>query len=714
MKILYVTSESPLFPAGGIGTYIAYAANAQVAAGHEVFLFTWQFNEFDPQNLQYGPFPQQNVRVLELSGQAIWDRFPHGPWDNGLALVLGEEIERFIAEIDPDVVEGTDYQGPLHGVLSARRTSGNCGKGGPIFATFCHGLILDHLLSDAYFPPAQQWDELVIERQVLKWADVILAPSRHTANRLSELGIRNRIKVVREPYLFSSKQSPRRPMGNRLVHLGRVSFGKGVDTATLFANLMHQAVPVESIKFIGHQASTSFRRHDVKDFILSKLAPALRERTTFVSRLPRAQALAHIGAGDVGLCFGAAETFSYSTVELIDHWTYPMVFAGSPMAEFFPPDMQDLLFAPGFGYPEDFNLVLNKWRSDGPDILQRIRDYNEVALGYSTFAVLYQEAIEEARSARRRDLQIATVGTATAASGITALMATHNPTQHIIEALDSISAQTMPVSQILVCDDGSFDEASLQLLSELPGRYLGLRVLRQPNQGLLGSRNRLISECGTELAVFLDDDDLLAPTFVERCLAVLNDPGEPIDAVSCFRQNFGESDHRVIRDLSDDLMHFVKNDFRMTALIRVAALRRIGFDTLGRNGEADDWDFWLRFRIAGYRFKLIPEFLFFYRFRHGTMSWPWSQGQSALTARLICNRLSEAHAAGILTDSEVSLVSFIKTSLEYTAGSETDNIAPKDFKRFSRLLWLRRDRPLIGGVLYQVFRLISNVARLLR
>ena len=45
MRILYVTNESPIFPAGGIGTYIGSMAAAMTAAGHDVYLLTWAYDE---------------------------------------------------------------------------------------------------------------------------------------------------------------------------------------------------------------------------------------------------------------------------------------------------------------------------------------------------------------------------------------------------------------------------------------------------------------------------------------------------------------------------------------------------------------------------------------------------------------------------------------------------------------------------------------------
>ena len=78
-------------------------------------------------------------------------------------------------------------------------------------------------------------------------------------------------------------------------------------------------------------------------------------------------------------------------------------------------------------------------------------------------------------------------------------------------------------------------------------------------------------------------------------------------------------------------IHFIRNDFRMTALIESEILREVGFDPTRRNGEGDDWVFWLHFFARGFKAAFLPYPLFRYRFKSGSMSWPWSSGQMAGT-----------------------------------------------------------------------------------
>ena len=169
--------------------------------------------------------------------------------------------------------------------------------------------------------------------------------------------------------------------------------------------------------------------------------------------------------------------------------------------------------------------------------------------------------------------------------------------------------------------------------------------MRQPNGGLLAARNTLIEHLETPLAIFMDADDVLAPRYLERVLEAYNHAEPKPQAVLTQRWNFEEGEERVLFNLQDDHLHLLMNDFRMTALIEADVLRELGFDTLRRNGEADDWDFWLRFTAAGHRAVMVPEPLFRYRFREGSMSWPWSPGQTMGTNAMLSDTIAALLAA---------------------------------------------------------------------
>lgn len=101
---------------------------------------------------------------------------------------------------------------------------------------------------------------------------------------------------------------------------------------------------------------------------------------------------------------------------------------------------------------------------------------------------------------------------------VSALIATHNRRTFVSRAIDSVLAQTVPVDEIIVVDDGSTDGTA-----EAIGRRYGPRValIRQENRGVAAARQRGIKEARGEWVAFLDSDDVWLPTKLEQQFSAL-------------------------------------------------------------------------------------------------------------------------------------------------------------------------------------------------
>jgi glycosyltransferase involved in cell wall biosynthesis len=103
-------------------------------------------------------------------------------------------------------------------------------------------------------------------------------------------------------------------------------------------------------------------------------------------------------------------------------------------------------------------------------------------------------------------------------SFISVVIPTYNRTGQVQAALNSVLAQTYPVLEVIVVDDGSTDgtgEALQQLISQQGGKGKQIRYFFQPNQGQSAARNRGIAEARGEWIAFLDSDDVWLPEKLE-------------------------------------------------------------------------------------------------------------------------------------------------------------------------------------------------------
>jgi glycosyltransferase involved in cell wall biosynthesis len=100
---------------------------------------------------------------------------------------------------------------------------------------------------------------------------------------------------------------------------------------------------------------------------------------------------------------------------------------------------------------------------------------------------------------------------------VSVIIPTYNSAAYLVEAIDSVLAQTYSDVEILVIDDGSTDDTP-QVIKRYGDR---VRYLRQANSGVSVARNRGISESLGRYVAFLDADDTWLPQKLERQMEAL-------------------------------------------------------------------------------------------------------------------------------------------------------------------------------------------------
>src|SRR5947209_13220762 len=98
---------------------------------------------------------------------------------------------------------------------------------------------------------------------------------------------------------------------------------------------------------------------------------------------------------------------------------------------------------------------------------------------------------------------------------VSVIIPTYNHGRFIADAIESVLAQTYPVSEIIVVDDGSTDET--QEVVEKFGEKV--RYIEQANAGVSAARNTGIENSDGDLVAFLDADDTWLPEKIEKQVA---------------------------------------------------------------------------------------------------------------------------------------------------------------------------------------------------
>ena len=98
------------------------------------------------------------------------------------------------------------------------------------------------------------------------------------------------------------------------------------------------------------------------------------------------------------------------------------------------------------------------------------------------------------------------------APSIAAVICTRNRPHQLTRALASLLAQSRPLDEILVVDNGPADASTRQAVAALPG----VRYCAEPVLGLNFARNRALRELRTDVIAFLDDDAVADRRWAER------------------------------------------------------------------------------------------------------------------------------------------------------------------------------------------------------
>lgn len=189
---------------------------------------------------------------------------------------------------------------------------------------------------------------------------------------------------------------------------------------------------------------------------------------------------------------------------------------------------------------------------------------------------------------------------------VSVIIPNYNYNSYVGQAIESVLAQTYPAHEIIVVDDGSWDDSRMTI-SKYP-----VTLIAQSNQGVAAARNNGARQATGDYLIFLDADDEIEPRFIERCIGEMK--GD-IQVVYTDIQFIGESNGIGQQpEYSIEEMKRGQVVPSTCALIDYRAWELVGGF---KNDEIyEDYGFWLRVSQKGYNFKHIVEPLFKYR-THG-------------------------------------------------------------------------------------------------
>jgi glycosyltransferase involved in cell wall biosynthesis len=221
---------------------------------------------------------------------------------------------------------------------------------------------------------------------------------------------------------------------------------------------------------------------------------------------------------------------------------------------------------------------------------------------------------------------------------VAALVPTWRAAEFLPATLAALAAQTHPDLGILISDDASPDDtaAIAETYARADGRF---RLIRQPrNLGWVGNVNALLAMADADYLMFAFQDDLPEPSYVARCVEVLESDPSAVLAFSdlVLISADGTREEKVYAAL-DDRPSRLTRALRIVGqrgswwipnrgVFRSSAARRVG--GLFRHGRGEfsaDWPWLLALSLLG-GFVRVPEPLVTKIYRPGSLSRSWDFG----------------------------------------------------------------------------------------
>lgn len=260
--------------------------------------------------------------------------------------------------------------------------------------------------------------------------------------------------------------------------------------------------------------------------------------------------------------------------------------------------------------------------------------------------------------------------------------------KYIRQCIDSILNQTFRDFELILVDDGSRDNSG-RICDEYARIDSRVRVIHKLNGGLSDARNRGLEEAVGEYFLFVDSDDYIAPTMVEKLYGSILKENADI-AICNFRYCFEQDERRdfntnagaeVLRGA--EVFYNRKNE-RSYGIWTVAWNKLYKRDTFRdvrfRLGKYHEDEFWANdvYR-KNIKVLTIPECLYFYRQRSGSIMSCENIGRQFDILEALQERIQVYLESQAYSEQAYKVLIF---SLEYLAKSKKLAVSQREKDRY--------------------------------
>ncbi len=216
---------------------------------------------------------------------------------------------------------------------------------------------------------------------------------------------------------------------------------------------------------------------------------------------------------------------------------------------------------------------------------------------------------------------------------VSVITPTYNVEPYIAQCIESVLVQTLEDWELILVDDASTD-GTVAVIE----RYLSdprIRLFRnEQNMGAGYTRNRALENATGEWLAMVDSDDWIAPQRLERLVEFAQEfhADMVVDLIQAVAPNgkllevywatFGENPSRP---RYYTLYEAIRYHAGGQPLIRHAFIQHHGIRFVPEIRKSQDYAFYMEILIKGARFAVLPEPMYYYRVRPGSITSTYSR-----------------------------------------------------------------------------------------
>lgn len=648
MKYWLLTTEYPPFFGGGISTYCYHTAKMLEQQGHTVTVFV---NDATVRSTAI--ITDQNIRLIRFN-PSFTNSSSHLGHVTNISYEFAHIIKEFIEqEGKPDVIESQEYLGIAYYLLQFKYLGYDWCKDVPVLITMHSPSFLymeyNHV-SEFRYP--NYWI-CEMERFCLQAADHVISPSQFM---IDELGKRfnlnhSNISVVANPYTFQ-KQQPTIDSGNEIIFFGKLTVQKGILQLLHYFKLLWDEGFQRPLTLIGGQdiiyhpdglSMGAVVRKNYKSYVkagLLKLEDRI-EPSAIEKRLAKAEVVI-VPSNNDNLPYVTAEMMSLGKIVLVSEQGGHREVVENGVTGF----IFDHEKAGSFQQQLTTILGLDKERKKeiSSRAQKRISEYFSYQKVYKNkkqvidLVVLQKDSKKEFPYIRFKQDVSRIVNSTKGNKKLSVVVPFYNMGRFLDETILSIKKSSCEVHEIIIVNDGSTEEESIQTLNAYRSA-IGVVVIDTINGGVGAARNIGIRAAKGEYIAVLDADDIVEPPYYATATRILS-TYENVHFVGCWTRYF-EGSNKIWPTFSPEppliLYHNLINSsaliFKKESIVAAGL-----YDAKMTFTGLEDYASVVAMLASGYGGVVIPEPLFKYRIRNNSMIRNVSKDKKNLLVQYISNK----------------------------------------------------------------------------